>query len=74
MLFRSFPCPYFVERLGKMGEGGKWICGVDRLAQLGGTPEGKQAKRGCVVYSFGVNGDSSFEAGEKLCEVAGGRN
>lgn len=42
-----------------MGDGGKYVCGVDALAEL---KEG----RGCVVYSFGINGESSFEAGELL--------
>ncbi|KAH8983436.1 hypothetical protein EDB92DRAFT_1890527 [Lactarius akahatsu] len=31
--------------------GGKWACGLDRMA--------KQDK--CVIYSFGINGGSSFE-------------
>ena len=42
-----------MQRVGALGDGGKWICGLERLA----------AKRTpCVVYSFGVNYDSSFEA------------
>jgi len=61
----SFQCPHHVERIGALGDGGKWICGVERLA--------KQKK--CVVYSFGINGESSFEAGllERAlgCEVWG---
>jgi hypothetical protein len=40
----SFQCPHHVERLGALGDGGKWVCGVERLA--------KQKK--CVVYSFGL--------------------
>jgi len=34
-----------------LGDGGKWVCGLDRVA--------KQDK--CVIYSFGINGESSFE-------------
>jgi hypothetical protein len=50
--FRDFyRCPGVVEKLGKMGDGGKWVCGVDTLLQ----------RSGCVVYSFGSNGDASFE-------------
>jgi hypothetical protein len=50
--FRDFyRCPGVVEKLGKMGDGGKWVCGVDTLLQ----------RPGCVVYSFGSNGDASFE-------------
>jgi len=41
-----------VERVGTLGDGGKWTCGVDRIA--------KQDK--CVIYSFGINGESSFES------------
>ncbi|KAH9961557.1 methyltransferase domain-containing protein [Russula dissimulans] len=60
----AFPCPGRVERIGVMGDGGKWVCGLERLA--------KQDK--CVIYSFanppmscklimiGINGESSFEA------------
>jgi len=49
----GFNCPHRIQRLGNLGDGGKWICGVERLATQR-TP--------CVVYSFGVNHDSSFEA------------
>jgi hypothetical protein len=50
--FRDFyRCPGIVEKLGNMGDGGKWVCGVENLLQ---RPD-------CVVYSFGSNGDTSFE-------------
>ncbi|KAH9961553.1 methyltransferase domain-containing protein [Russula dissimulans] len=48
----AFQCPHRVERIGTLGDGGKWVCGMDRVA--------KQDK--CVVYSFGINGESSFES------------
>jgi hypothetical protein len=48
----SFQCPHHVERIGTLGDGGKWVCGIERIA--------KQEK--CVIYSFGINGESSFEA------------
>ncbi|KAG1901981.1 methyltransferase domain-containing protein [Suillus fuscotomentosus] len=48
----SFRCPHRVERIGIMGDGGKWVCGLERIAP----------KRECNIYSFGVNGESSFEA------------
>ncbi|KAG8214141.1 hypothetical protein J3R82DRAFT_10907 [Butyriboletus roseoflavus] len=48
----SFKCPHRVERVGVMGDGGKWVCGLERI-----TP-----KKKCVMYSFGINGESSFEA------------
>ncbi|KAI0047900.1 hypothetical protein FA95DRAFT_1518257 [Auriscalpium vulgare] len=48
----AFPCPHRVERIGTMGDGGKWVCGMERI----------EKKDKCVIYSFGVNGESSFEA------------
>ncbi|KAG2365432.1 methyltransferase domain-containing protein [Suillus spraguei] len=48
----SFGCPHRVERIGMMGDGGKWVCGLERIAP----------KPQCNIYSFGVNGESSFEA------------
>jgi len=35
-----------------MGEGGKWVCGMSRY---------EKNRKPCVVYSFGLNNDSSFE-------------
>jgi hypothetical protein len=61
----SFQCPHHVERVGVLGDGGKWVCGVERIA----------TQEKCVVYSFGINGESSFEAAllERApgCEVWG---
>lgn len=52
-----FICPNAsLLRLGKLGDGGKWTCGVENLSRL------KHVRNPCVVYSFGVSGDSSFEA------------
>ena len=45
-------CPDLV-RLGNIGDGGKWVCGVTTS-----TPPGQD----CVVYSVGVSFDVSFEA------------
>jgi hypothetical protein len=39
----AFRCPHHLERVGVIGDGGKWACGVARVA--------KQDK--CVIYSFG---------------------
>lgn len=62
----AFNCPHRIQRVGSLGDGGKWVCGVQRLA----------AQRApCVVYSLGVNHDSSFEAAlltaAPNCEVWG---
>lgn len=39
----SFQCPHRVERIGMRGDGGKWVCGMDRVAE----------QQECVIYSFG---------------------
>lgn len=48
----AFNCPHEVERHGALGDGGKWVCGLSRVYE----------KPDCVVYSFGINYESSFEA------------
>ncbi|KAF7979963.1 hypothetical protein HWV62_27135 [Athelia sp. TMB] len=47
----AFNCPHELERLGALGDGGKWTCGLSRIAE----------KTDCVIYSFGTNYESSFE-------------
>jgi len=63
-VYPSFNCPHEVERIGAVGDGGKWVCGLSRIAN----------KPDCVIYSFGINYESSFEA-EMLerteCQVFG---
>lgn len=48
----AFQCPHEVERIGALGDGGKWICGLSRL----------EHKSDCIIYAFGVDWDSSWEA------------
>ncbi|KAJ7058195.1 methyltransferase domain-containing protein [Mycena amicta] len=48
----AFNCPHEIQRLGALGDGGKWVCGASRV----------EKKRDCVVYSVGINYESSFEA------------
>ncbi|KAK1976464.1 methyltransferase domain-containing protein [Colletotrichum cereale] len=50
----SYNCPWDVERIGRMGDGGKWVCGMSRY-------EDYPKDRECVIYSFGVRDESSFE-------------
>ena len=47
----NYNCLYSRERLGRLGDGGKWVCGPSLLLQ----------SRSCVVYSIGSNGETSFE-------------
>jgi hypothetical protein len=51
----DFVCPR-ERRIGKLGDGGKWICDPDRLLSR------KERGNNCLVYSVGSNGDASFEA------------
>jgi len=48
----SWTCPHELTRVGVIGDGGKWVCGADRLLSL----------KNCTIYSFGVERKSSFEA------------
>ena len=41
----AFQCPHRVERVGTLGDGGKWVCGLDRVAK----------QKHCVIYSFGLS-------------------
>lgn len=34
-----------MERIGALGDGGKWVCGLSRLEE----------KRDCVIYSLGAS-------------------
>ncbi len=40
----AFNCPHELERIGSLGDGGKWTCGVSRIAE----------KPDCIIYSFGA--------------------
>ncbi|EMD32703.1 hypothetical protein CERSUDRAFT_87731 [Gelatoporia subvermispora B] len=48
----TFTCPHELERVGNLGDGGKWTCGLSRIEE----------KQDCVIYVFGVDWDSSWEA------------
>lgn len=48
----AFSCPFPVTRTGQLGDGGKFVCGLDRVIK----------RPNCLIYSLGVEGDSSFEA------------
>ncbi len=39
------------ERVGRVGDGGKWVCGMQQMQRMAQ----------CVVYSYGINEDVSFE-------------
>lgn len=58
----NFHCSH-AERIGEMGDGGKWICDPFRL----------RSRSSCLVYSVGSNGEFSFERAMKTavpnCEI-----
>lgn len=47
----AFSCPFPVSRVGVLGDGGKWVCGFERVIH----------QHDCIVYSSGVAQESSFE-------------
>lgn len=40
----AFRCPHKVKRVGTLGDGGKWVCGLEKVAE----------QRKCVIYSVGT--------------------
>ncbi|KAH9985003.1 hypothetical protein F4779DRAFT_322306 [Xylariaceae sp. FL0662B] len=50
----TYSCPWDIQRVGRLGDGGKWICGMSKYELV--------ASRPLIIYSFGVGDDSSFEA------------
>jgi hypothetical protein len=59
----SFYCPHDLERVGTLGDGGKVVCGMTRYeAASPGPSSDTNTAPELIVYSFGVNDDSSFEA------------
>ncbi|GAB7365735.1 hypothetical protein MBLNU230_g7072t1 [Neophaeotheca triangularis] len=59
----TFYCPFDIERVGKLGDGGKWTCGMSRYEALWPGPSSEGTKENAMIaYSFGVDKDSSFEA------------
>ncbi|KAI5807892.1 methyltransferase domain-containing protein [Peziza echinospora] len=58
----SFNCPHDMQRIGRMGDGGKWVCGITRLPSPSLTSSSKYNNaENCTIYSFGVRDESSFE-------------
>lgn len=52
------------ERIGRAGDGGKFVCGMTALEA---KPPGS-----CIIYSYGVRGEASFEAelaDRTACEI-----
>jgi len=50
----AYNCPFDLTRVGGEGDGGKWLCGLEKIL--------KNKSSSCVIYSFGVANESTFEA------------
>ena len=62
LFYPDYNCPYGKSRHGRVGDGGKWICGARKFL----------SKPGCVIYSLGSDAETSFEtdmALETECEI-----
>jgi hypothetical protein len=49
----SYSCPYEMERIGRMGDGGEWACGMSLYEEI-------PAEKPCVIYSLGVRTELGF--------------
>ena len=47
----AWHCPRPIERIGRIGDGGKWVCGFTHVAK----------RSQCVVYSYGISSEITFE-------------
>jgi len=70
----TWTCPHDFQRVGRLGDGGKWVCGMSIYESVPAPKfptievvESREkalipADAGLVIYSFGINAESSFEA------------
>jgi hypothetical protein len=70
----TWTCPHDFQRVGRLGDGGKWVCGMSIYESVPAPKfptievvESREkalipADAGIVIYSFGINAESSFEA------------
>lgn len=67
----TYTCPHDIQRVGRLGDGGKWVCGMS-LFENKPAPAVSRAETSdnpsTIIYSFGVNDESTFEA-EMLARI-----
>jgi len=61
------------RRLGRLGDGGKWVCAPHRIIEVAMNRKKTTGKK-CLIYSVGSNGEFSFEVAmgtlfRDLCEI-----
>jgi hypothetical protein len=57
LLYPAFNCPHGLERVGRPGDGGIWVYGMDILT----TRIPQRCEDRMVIFSRGIKDDSSFE-------------
>lgn len=58
----TFTCPHDIQRVGRLGDGGKWVCGMSLYEARTAPTIGDMGHPETIIYSFGVNDESTFEA------------
>lgn len=64
----TYTCPHDIQRVGRLGDGGKWVCGMSLYESKPAPTTTTQQNTETVIYSFGVNDESTFEA-EMLARI-----
>ncbi len=67
----TWTCPHDIQRVGRLGDGGKWVCGMslyESKPNVAVTNSKSQTRPSTIIYSFGVNDESTFEA-EMLARI-----
>ena len=61
----TYTCPHDIQRVGRLGDGGKWVCGMSLYEAQPApaiTHHDTSSHPETIIYSFGVNDESTFEA------------
>jgi hypothetical protein len=69
----TYTCPHDIQRVGRLGDGGKWVCGMSLYEAKPGLAISNSEQHASthpetIIYSFGVNDESTFEA-EMLARI-----
>jgi len=68
----TYTCPHDIQRVGRLGDGGKWVCGMSLYEAKPAPAVSNQKNTETIIYSFGVNDESTFEA-EMLARIPSAR-